>query len=263
MSTLTFFIRRCIYSSLYVFDRVFGSEAFPVVIFCYHSIAADDWRFGIDKQSFIRQVDYLLSTRQAVTVDDLTRHISGEKLIDKPSFIICFDDGYKDILSVREYLASHTIKPLLFVLSSPEKANIDELGTKREFLTKEDIQDLHKEGWAIGSHSATHSDFWHLSNQQLYTEIILSRKDLEKDLGFAIKYFAYPRGRYNQDVLRMVERSGYQLAFSMDDGRIDQSTKTFAIPRIGVDRTHVFSEFQRLASPANIFFRKTVKELLV
>ena len=256
-------VRKYIYGLLSFVDRVLGYKEFPVAIFCYHSIASDDWRYGVEKKAFIEQMEYLLKHRQPITADDVLAHISGEKIITEPSFLLCFDDGYQDILSVREYLATCNIKPLLFVLSNPEEADFTELGTKRAFLSLEEIKSLQEDGWSIGSHGATHGDFWQLSEEQQYKEVDFSKKILEQQLGVSVQYFAYPRGRYDQSILEKVAQSGYRLGFSMDDGRVDQETNQFVIPRIGVDRTHSSREFQQLASPSNVAFRKIVKELLV
>lgn len=255
-------IRRCIYTLLAFFDALFKRSDHAVVIFCFHSIASDDWRFSIDREVFVQEIEYLIKTRKPITLDDVREYILGKKQITEPSFAVCFDDGYRDILRVRTYLKERGIKPALFVLSHKTEADTVELGTDRLFLSREEILGLREDGWAIGSHSATHSDFFILDEAGIKKEIGESKMALEKSLGCVIEYFAYPRGRYNDAVLTEVKNAGYRMALSMDDGRIDSQTPLLAVPRVGVDRTHSFAEFRHIFSPSVIFFRRTVKRIL-
>jgi hypothetical protein len=78
--------------------------------------------------------------------------------------------------------------------------------------------------------------------------------------------------------IRLPEMDGYEIrpgvfivgepclhtsgAFSMDDGFIDRSTNAFAVPRVGVDRTHTETEFGQVFLPSTIYFRRVVKAVL-
>ncbi len=259
---IALWIRRFVYGTLGCIDIVLRRAPHTVVIFCFHSIAKDEWRFSIDRAVFIREIESLLETRKPVTLEEVHEHILGKKKIEEPSFVVCFDDGYQDILSVAGYLKERNIQPALFVLSHPAEANTQELGTNRPLLTTADILHLRKEGWIIGSHGATHSDLFALGSTELSIEIGDSKKYLEQVLGVPVDYFAYPRGRYTKEVLRLVEKAGYVMALSMDDGRIDSSTSLLVVPRVGVDRTHALSEFRVLASPLVISFRQVVKSII-
>lgn len=255
-------IRRFIYHVLSGVDYILCQKPVTVAIYCFHSIASDSWRFSIDRDMFIQQIEYLLKDRKSITMIDIYNHIVGNKIITEPSFAICFDDGYKDILSVSNFLKNKNVKPTLFVLSHTEDANIKELGTTRLFLNNSEIKDLQKDGWTIGSHSATHQDFSFLSRSEILKEVVESKKDLERFLEVPIEYFAYPRGRYTKEIINTLHESGYHMALSMDDGEINQRTNLYIVPRIGVDRSHSLSEFKILALPSVISFRKIAKSVL-
>lgn len=260
------FIRRQVYGVLQFIDQVrlpFAVGKSPsIVIFAYHSISSDDWRFGVSQEEFMRQIEFLLKIRKPVSLSDVHDHIVGTRMISDPSFAICFDDGYRDILSVREFLAERGIRPALFVLSDTESADITELGIRREFLRPEDIRTLYKDGWDIGCHSATHGDFWNMDAERIQHETIDAKKKLESDNDISIQYFAYPRGRYTEEVIQYIRKAGYELALSMDDGYIDTSTNPYAVPRVGVDRTHTFEEFPGIFSPSVIRLRRVVKWII-
>ena len=255
---LTFLlVRRSIYFFLYALDRLFhrGNTLF---ILCYHSIDHDTWRYGVDLASFKKQLAYLETHYTFISVHDLEKQRTTPN-DERPSVLLTFDDGYKDIVQLKNLFIDHKISPLLFVLSDREKANRHELATDQPFLSTKEIIRLIDAGWDIGSHSKTHADLTTLSVTDMTDEIIQSKISLEKELHIPINYFAYPRGKYNKDILRIARSAGYAMCFTMDDGALSKSTDTRLIPRIGVDRTHVNKEFETLFSPSVVQFRKIVK----
>jgi len=61
-----------------------------------------------------------------------------------------------------------------------------------------------------------------------------SRVALEDELGETVEYFAYPYGRYNQEIQRMVEEAGYSLACSTRSGFNNVDADKYALRRIEV-----------------------------
>ncbi|MDB5238796.1 MAG: glycosyltransferase [Candidatus Parcubacteria bacterium] len=242
-------IRRLVYLSLGMIGRFSYKEEKGVIVLCYHSVASDPWRFSVDFKDLQAQVAHLLEHRKPVTAKQLEMHINGRKALTEPSFLIAFDDGYRDLLTTKSYFRELGIKPVVFVLANSDKADRHELDTNRPFLSVAEIGELKAAGWEIGCHGATHRDFKALTARGIYSEIIQAKAKLEKTLGYAVNYFAYPKGVYTPDILETVKRAGYDMAFSMDNGYVTENTNPIIIPRIGVDRTHSFKEFRVLASP--------------
>src|SRR6266568_7925719 len=230
-------VRRVTYLTLGLIDRAVLRTHNPIFIISYHSVANDTWRFSISEEEIKKQVIYLQNNFAIITLKSLVSYLQGEKEITKPSVIITFDDGYKDILKLKPFFAEQKITPTLFVLSDTKHPNISEMKTKRPFLTIKEIQTLKNNGWEIGCHSATHANLSTLSLQKLGKEVSGAKKELEKNLGFSIPYFAYPRGQYNQAVLKEVKKAQYQLGLTMDDGLIKRNTDPLTLPRIGIDRS--------------------------
>lgn len=253
-------IRKYLYLLFGTYDKLIGINRKGIFILCYHSVSDDGWFHGVNLGEFTKQLEYLDRNYHPATVEGIENMINGSSLLQKGSFIITFDDGYKDILQTKDIFQRLNIKPALFVLSNRQNANRTELDTNKSFLSKQEIIELKKSGWTIGCHSATHSNLTHLNTKQLIEEISNAKKDLEKELGFKIKYFAYPKGKYSPEVIRVIQEAGYALALSMDDGQINKSTKISAVPRIGINRTHSFAEFKVLASPSLIELRNFIKK---
>lgn len=251
-------VRRFFYTA-FRFVKSAREKENTIVVFCYHAVADDSWLYSINKETVMRQIDYVLKTRKPITLHDIEMHIAGTRIIAEPSFAVTFDDGYKDVLSLRDFFKSRGIKPALFVLAHPEYANRYELESARQFLSQEDICEAQADGWEIGCHSATHEDFFRLGEKARIREITQAKKDLEANIGMPVKYFAYPKGSYSENVLKEVERAGYSLAFTVQDGFIDQHTGIYTVPRIGVDRSHALYEFKGMYTARAILFRKRVR----
>ncbi len=264
ISGKTFFSARFgMYSLLNQIDHTLLKKENMVFILCYHSISDDSWRFGISPHVFKRQIEYLKSHYTFISLKELSEYIKGTRKITQPSVVLTFDDGYQDILHVKEYLTEHKIKPAVFLLSDTKKANLRELGTKRPFLTKNDIFTLIDAGWEIGCHSATHSNLQKLSSKQIEREVVTAKKTLERDLDVAIDYFAYPRGKYSLAVLQSLKKAKYILGLTMDDGFMTSGINPYTLPRIGIDKTHSLTEFKAAFSPSVVSMRRLVKQTFV
>lgn len=244
---------------------LFGNWFLPlkeheVIILCYHSIANDAWRFSVPMTELKKQIKYLLKTRQPLSLPEFENYLAGKLKLTRPAFIITFDDGYKDILQTLTFFKENNVKPAVFVLAEPAEANRVELETNKAFLSNSDIKKLSAHGWSIGSHSATHANFACLSMSAAEHEIIYSKMKLQSALNMPIKYFAYPKGKYNKKIGECVKIADYNIAFTMDDGRIRVGFDSHLIPRIGVDGTHGFAEYRSAITPLAILCRNLVKK---
>lgn len=256
------YIRRIIYAALGIIGRAwYKLKPYPVVL-CYHSVNEDNWFHGVSISALELQLRWLSHFAKPVTLGDIYLHITQKKIINEPSFAVTFDDGYSSILNTTNLLEELNIKPTFFVLSEPARASHNELDSNYEFLSIEDIKYLIKLGWTLGSHSATHSDFWGLDPESIKKEISQSKKDLEFEVGTKVDYFAFPRGRYTDEILEEVKHAGYKMALSMDDGIITIGQNPLIVPRVGINRTHSFKEFKASFPPTAIYFRKLAKQFI-
>ncbi len=253
-------LRNKIYKTLSTIDSLLSLKN-PITVFCYHSIGDDSFRFAINLQEFSKQIDYLSRNLIPLDHEALFNAICGKRELMEPAFMITFDDGYKNILAVRDLLRSKGIKPIVFVMPQDTIINYKELGQSFERLDTEDLKKLISDGWEIGSHSLSHSNFNKLAEKELRSEIIESKNKLEQELGIEINYFSYPKGNYNKTTDTLIKEAGYNAVFTMDDGVITKATDLYRIPRVGVDKTHNFTAFKQTFSPSNIKFRKFIKGL--
>lgn len=233
-----------------------------IVVLCYHAISSDSWEYSIDKEKFTQQIKRLLLDYYFIEPDELLAYLSGERLPYTPAILLTFDDGYGDVLAVKDFLRMVGIKPLLFVLAQREGVDRRELDTARPLLTMGQIKTLLKSGWTIGCHGDSHRSFERISGEEIRREVGEAKKHLEKKLGdYRINYFAYPKGVYSTRIIEEVKRTGYKAAFSMDDGHIGPETDRFTIPRIGVNDSHGLWEVEAMLLDGAIDLRLAVKNV--
>ncbi|MDO8551721.1 MAG: polysaccharide deacetylase family protein [bacterium] len=251
--TLLLPIRKFVYKSLFELDKLFETDGKKIVIYCYHSIANDNWKYSVDLSMFKLQINHLLKKYRPMSVRDMEMVLLGIKTLNDSSFVLTFDDGHRSILAVKDFLKQKGIVPALFICAKPEEISEEEFPLLSHLLGINEIIGLAESyGWEIGCHGATHTDLSKLSVQGLYNEINLAKKRLEQVLGLKINYFAYPRGKYNQKAIRAVEKAGFKLAFTVDDGLVNSQTEFLKIPRQTIERSYLFEEFQTISSPSTL-----------
>lgn len=206
-------------------------------ILCYHSIGDSGWRFSTPVSDFEEQVQFL---SENFRVKSLTETLSS----DDGAVVITFDDGYKDVyVNAFPVLKKYGMTGTIFVLGDNTCANRYEMENSLEFMSDDEIKHLKKEGWIIGSHSNTHANFHKLSKKNLVYEINQSKLNLEKKLGFEISIFAYPKGKYNDQIIDIVKKAGYSHAFTVDSGffSLKNNMKITRLPMEGVVGINQFS----------------------
>ncbi len=180
------------------------------ILLCYHSIGNDGWRFSTRTELF---KSHIAALKKHYTFETLPRLLSE----DKGGININFDDGYKNVYTnAYPILWNEKIPATVFAIGDPENADRGELENNVPFMSIENLQKLKKAGWEIGFHTATHGPVAQLNEKQLEKEIGVGKRAFENKLGFSLDFLAYPKGFYNEAVLRAVRNAGFKAAFTVD-----------------------------------------------
>ena len=122
------------------------------------------------------------------------------KLKDK-SVVLTFDDGWE---SQYKYAV-----PILEKYKFPATFFIITNYTTRPYMSWDELKDLVKNGFDIGSHTENHPPLTKRKEDQLKNEILGSKKALEDKLGITVTTLAYPYYLENKNVRDVVQKSGY------------------------------------------------------
>ena len=207
-----------------------------IPIFSYHSIGDDKCPLSTDTKDFEKHLIYLKNNNyKSIFFDEVSSS-------NKRSFIMTFDDGYKDLISnCLPLLKKYNFKGTCFLVSDKigkindwdeENKNIQ---TKR-IMDKSDIHIWIKNGMKIGSHSKNHKKLTKIDHHELAEEISSSKVDLEKLIGEEIVSFCYPYGKFNLDVINEVKKN-YTYALTTLRSRYDPNKHDkYLIPRIDMGK---------------------------
>ena len=113
--------------------------------------------------------------------------------------ITSWDDGRVQDMRLAKLLLKYKI-PAIFFISGDTELNINE------------IRELAK-SFRIGGHTKTHpKDMKQLDAEELKYVIQRNKEDLERIIQRDITDFAYPKGRYDERVIKAVEDAGFKTA---------------------------------------------------
>jgi peptidoglycan/xylan/chitin deacetylase (PgdA/CDA1 family) len=254
--------RRVVYGALGMLDRVCHFRRPPVVIFCYHSIGTDNWRFTVSLDTLKRQMEVLLAYADPLTLSDVERYLDGTFTPTRPGFLVTFDDGYRDILSTVEFFRKHEIRPVVFALADPVRANRLEMENDKPLLTQDELLLLQSAGWEIGCHSATHASFSTLDQSDEEQEVRDAKILLERCIEAPVTSFAYPKGGYTESIVEKICEAGFRMAFTVEHGIVTAQSNKLLIPRVGVDQSHSLAEFSVMSTVWGIRLKECLAKLI-
>ena len=113
-----------------------------------------------------------------------------------------WDDGHTLDIRLAELLDKYSVPATFYIpVKNPE----------RKLLKPREIREVGKR-FEIGGHTLNHKILTELSRNKAGEEIIQGKKKLEDILGREVESFAYPSGKYNQDIKQLVGFSGFKFA---------------------------------------------------
>ncbi|HEV7133776.1 MAG TPA: polysaccharide deacetylase family protein [Gaiellaceae bacterium] len=149
----------------------------------------------------------------------------GARLPRRP-VVITFDDGYRDVLwNAAPLLRRLHMRATAFVITGRLS------GPDSSFLTWAELRALERDGFTIGSHTVHHLELTRLPRRVAFSELVASRRALERHLGHAVPWLAYPAGRENAAVVALARRAGYVLAVTTAAGDVQSAQRPLELQR--------------------------------
>ncbi len=102
-------------------------------------------------------------------------------------------------------------------------------------VTWDDVKKMHAEGIGIGAHSLTHPSLKHIRATEAEYEIRVAGELIKTRTGITARHFSYPHGHHanvDERIARMAMQSGYESAYTIIPGQLDESTDPYRIGRV-------------------------------
>jgi peptidoglycan/xylan/chitin deacetylase (PgdA/CDA1 family) len=187
------------------------------------------------QMQFLRDRGY-----KAISLSEALQHISIGNVNNK-HVVITFDDGYRDLYTAALPVLSHNaFTATVFVVSSFPTTTPDRFASE-EFMTWNQIREVHSCGIEIGSHTVSHPELWTLNRRELEYELIHSKKTIEDALGQAVRAFSHPFAfpehdtHYSEALVSLLKQYGYENGVSTIIGTAGPAHSRHLLPRLPIN----------------------------
>jgi peptidoglycan/xylan/chitin deacetylase (PgdA/CDA1 family) len=208
-----------------------------VPILMYHHItdlpvdASDAQRdYAVSPLHFEEQLRYLKDQGyQSISLYDLNDHLQmGNPLPDK-AVILTFDDGYRDnAVTAFPLLLQYGFTATFLVNTQPIN---DEYPA---YMTWEQVEQMSRQGMYIESHSHSHPNLKGKPVEDVVQEVRRSKELIENHTGTTVRFFSYPYGHYDQQVVDILISQGFWGAVTLRSGLTHGPQAMFDLERVWV-----------------------------
>jgi len=186
---------------------------------------------------FREQLNYLSSEGyQVLSAEEFRNLLEAGEPFPHKAVLITIDDSYRSIYdNAFPVLQEFGYPFVMFTNVSPLYSDLP------GFMTWEMVEEMHRAGATIGSHTYYHPRIGRPEkgqNKEAYAAWV--RKDLQRaqkalrDHGLGSDLLAFPYGEYNQVVIAVAKELGYKQLFTQDEGGVDEQTDLLLIPRVAI-----------------------------
>lgn len=204
------------------------------IFFVFHRIDTQPSEF--DSLSYKQFKKFISSLR-------ISENISGRKIC------LTLDDGY---LSDFEVALPLSLKYKLPFISFIPTSNID----KKGFLSRNNVYDLSKNGFLIGSHSHKHERIKSQTINKWKEDVYKSKCILEDIISKEIESFSFPFGEYSLAHKNVLKEIGFKFIFNSKYSYRNKIPNNDLIPRIAINKltpNYLYEDFQSYSISARLY----------
>lgn len=213
----------------------------PIPVLMYHSIDYEEGNeLRVPKEKFKEQMQYLKDNGYTtLTFNELYGFLVNNKPVPEKSVVITFDDGYEDnYQNAYPILKEFGFYATIFVITNT-------VDNEKPFLTSGQLKEMEQNGIDIESHTLAHDELNKLPYDKQVTTLKGAKEYIEKTLNKKAKYIAYPFGKWNEDTIKALKDTGYDMAFTTIGGWSDKDQGIFTLHRVYISSKHDINEFKR------------------
>lgn len=236
------------------------AEKIPVLLY-HHILKQEDidkynWSKNnsvLSLETFEKQMDYLYENGfYTATLDELQAFLNGEIILPEKTVIITFDDGYlSNALYAYPIMKKYNFRGTIFMIGY----GVDDI---QESFNPSSIQSLsiheaykYEDVFDYESHTYKLHDIDKNGKKLLLSsdkETIINDLTMSKNL-LKAKYFAYPYEVYDENTIKYLKDTGYEMAFTIKPGYVTKDLNKYELPRFSISPQKTpFSKFKRIVN---------------
>jgi peptidoglycan/xylan/chitin deacetylase (PgdA/CDA1 family) len=193
----------------------------------------------VSPEKFEAQLQYLSEAGyHTITLTDLFFHLTqGVPLPEKP-VVLTFDDGYRDAYDVVfPMLLDYGYTGTFFVLATP--AHLE----SPAYVTWAQMKEMSDAGMDIQGHGRDHVDLRGRTYDYLVYQIRGIQEGIHYHTGRLPRFFCYPSGQYDANVIAVLKDVGYWGAVTTEWGRTHTQDKLLEMPRVRIRGADTLESF--------------------
>jgi peptidoglycan/xylan/chitin deacetylase (PgdA/CDA1 family) len=187
-------------------------------------------------------------------LEEVIGYLRRQEPFPDSAFVITFDDGYQSVYQEAfPVLQEFGFTATIFITVGEESSDRLPGMEGRTMLSWQEVEEMHRLGITIGSHTLTHPDLTSVSLNRIETELQRSKRMIEDRLSVPVTCFAYPYGYYDRPGREIVRRH-YDCACSSQLGRVKMSSDLYALERVETYYLRTHRLFELMLSPLFPFY---------
>lgn len=225
-----------------------------VPILLYHSVddsCAEAYRPWMISTDMFEQQMRLISERgfTPMTVSALAASFAAGGSLPARPVIITFDDGLRDFLTgalpvLKRYEFCATLYVVAGLVGRTSRWLYPLGEGSRPMLTWDELRHATALGIECGAHTLTHRQLDVLGSKAAFTEIVESKRILERRLGVPVQTFAYPHGYASKTTRALVRKAGFTCACRVRHALSARCEDPFALSRVMITNDTTLEDFE-------------------
>ena len=224
----------------------------------------------INPKLFEKHLEYLSTQYNLTPLSTLREHYEHGAPLPENSLFITFDDGWKTNYNLLPVIEEKEITITIFLTTgligskripaplnyyqgkSPnDLQNDNPTQNERTMLTIQEIKEMSKK-IDFQAHGVNHHPSKNLSSEQLRSELMDSRKEIEKITGKEVYAFAYPYNRASEREAQIVKSCGFGLARIGGRRMNTYNTNQFLLNSIGIEQDSSLNKLRKTLLKAEL-----------
>jgi peptidoglycan/xylan/chitin deacetylase (PgdA/CDA1 family) len=202
-------------------------------------------------EQFEEQMKFLIdSDIELISLKSLVKMMKDKELFKKDYVVLTFDDGCERFQTtaipiLKKYNIPATIYPVcgyLGTVASWPKINNPDL----RLISEENLKGIALFGIDVGGHTVNHIKLSEVELRIAKSEIVGCKEHLERIIEKKLHSFSYPHGSYNNDIVQLVSKSGFECAVTCKADFIYGEEDLFQLPRKYVTYTDTIYSFKQI-----------------
>ncbi|MFT6988877.1 MAG: peptidoglycan/xylan/chitin deacetylase (PgdA/CDA1 family) [Paraglaciecola sp.] len=203
------------------------------VILLYHHVSNNTPKVtSVSPDTFRQHMQYLADNHKVLPLQQVIVALQNKQPLPDKTVVITFDDGYKNIYENAHPILKEFAFPYTIFVNPPLIGAVDHQ------LNWQQVKQMAAENASFANHGKHHN---HLLSKdadespqnwlsRTMQDIEYAETILEKNIGYSLKYFAYPYGEFNKQLKKQLSAQGY-IGFAQHSGAIASYSDFSALPR--------------------------------